>query len=122
VRSVTYSRAAVAPVRPALGDQPEDLFVQVADPGRRCADEHLEGTGKRLALALPVSRWMTRSGKGSAMRRALRLLPALMLAVLVTAMAAPAGAKAPGRNGQIAFSRYDQATGEPRISLEAARQ
>jgi hypothetical protein len=49
------------------------------------------------------------------MRRALRLLPALMLAVLVTATAAPAGAKAPGQNGQIAFSRYDQATGEPRI-------
>jgi hypothetical protein len=36
VRSVTYSRAAMAPVRPALGDQPEDLFVQVADPGGRC--------------------------------------------------------------------------------------
>jgi Tol biopolymer transport system component len=51
------------------------------------------------------------------MRRALRLLPAFMLAVLVTATAAPAGAKPPGPNGQIAFSRPDPATGEPRIFI-----
>jgi hypothetical protein len=51
------------------------------------------------------------------MRRALRLLPVFMLAVLLTATAAPAGAKAHGQNGQIAFSRYDQATGEPRVFI-----
>jgi Tol biopolymer transport system component len=51
------------------------------------------------------------------MRRAFGLLSVFMLAVLLTATAAPAGAKTPGQNGQIAFSRYDEATGEPRIFI-----
>jgi WD40 repeat protein len=51
------------------------------------------------------------------MRHASRLLVALALAALATAMASPAGAKAPGPNGQIAFSRPDPATGEPRVFI-----
>jgi Tol biopolymer transport system component len=51
------------------------------------------------------------------MRRALRLLAALALTTLATAMASPAGAEVPGPNGQIAFSRPDPATGEPRIFI-----
>jgi hypothetical protein len=50
-------------------------------------------------------------------RRASRLFVALTLAALPTATASPAGAKTPGPNGQIAFSRYDQATGEPRMFI-----
>ena len=51
------------------------------------------------------------------MRRVSRLLVALALAALAMATASPAGAKAPGPNGQIAFSRPDPATGEPRIFI-----
>jgi Tol biopolymer transport system component len=51
------------------------------------------------------------------MRRASRLLVALVLVALATAMASPAGAMPPGPNGQIAFSRPDSATGEPRIFI-----
>ena len=51
------------------------------------------------------------------MRHASRLLVALALAALATASASPAGAKAPGPNGQIAFSRPDPATGEPRVFI-----
>ena len=51
------------------------------------------------------------------MRRASRLLVALALVALATAMASPAGAKPPGPNGQIAFSRPDPATGEPHIFI-----
>ena len=52
------------------------------------------------------------------MRRASRLLVALALAALATATASPpAGAKPPGPNGQIAFSRPDPASGEPRIFI-----
>jgi hypothetical protein len=52
------------------------------------------------------------------MRRAWRLLVALVLAALATATASPpAGAKAAGPNGQIAFSRPDPATGEPRVFI-----
>jgi Tol biopolymer transport system component len=51
------------------------------------------------------------------MRRASRLLVALALAALATATASPAGAMPPGPNGQIAFSRPDPATGEPRIFI-----
>jgi Tol biopolymer transport system component len=51
------------------------------------------------------------------MRRAWRLLVVLVLAALAAATASPAGAKAPGPNGQIAFSRPDPATGEPRIVI-----
>jgi len=48
------------PVGHALGDQPEDLSFSFADLGKRAVDDHLEGTGKRLVLVLPVSRWTTR--------------------------------------------------------------
>jgi hypothetical protein len=51
------------------------------------------------------------------MRRASRLLVALALAALATATALPAGAETSGPNGQIAFSRPDPATGEPRIFI-----
>jgi hypothetical protein len=51
------------------------------------------------------------------MRRVSRLLVALALVALATATASPAGAKAPGPNGQIAFSRPDPVTGEPRIFI-----
>ncbi len=51
------------------------------------------------------------------MRRALRLLVAFALAALATATALPAGAKTPGPNGKIAFTRYDPASGESRIFI-----
>jgi hypothetical protein len=52
------------------------------------------------------------------MRRLIKLLSVAVIALLsLTAVGGPAQAKYPGTNGQIAFSRYDLATGEPRIFI-----
>lgn len=52
------------------------------------------------------------------MRRLIMLVSVAVIALLgLAALGGPAQAKYPGRNGQIAFSRPDPATGEPRIFI-----
>jgi hypothetical protein len=52
------------------------------------------------------------------MRRLIMLVSVAVIALLgLVAVGGPAQAKYPGPNGQIAFSRYDPATGEPRIFI-----
>src|SRR4029453_1887697 len=47
-----------------LGDQPRTRPYSFADLAKRVGGDHLEGLGKRLVLALPVSRWTTHEREG----------------------------------------------------------